>query len=177
LDQALSEFVRMFGLAGLYVLAAGLVLLGIGKLSGRALTWLIRKELARQEKIELATHKAKLEAIADAARFDYQRRLADFNIYATRRYDAVAAVYKEEKRLKPGWHAADRTILLLQMMDCRLDDVRCHLDEQILDEMSETGFLEIWAADYTLIEPYRTVQLNEIKPSEFRGRHEHRSKK
>jgi hypothetical protein len=56
--------------------------------------------------VELANHKADLDAIAmrskaaidataDAARFDYQRQLADFNVYAVRRHDATVAVYKE----------------------------------------------------------------------------------
>lgn len=81
---------------------------------------------------------------------------------------------KESKRAAAGWRYPDRTVLLLQVMDAPLDEVARHLDDQLIEEMAETGFLEIWAADYTLLEPYATVQLFGIKPPRWRGLHPHR---
>jgi len=85
------------------------------------------------------------------------------------------AVYrKEDKRKIPGWRCPARTILVLQLMEAPAEEVGRYLDIQILDEMSATGFLEIWAADYTVFEPYGTVELLGIKPRKWRGIHRHR---
>jgi hypothetical protein len=85
------------------------------------------------------------------------------------------AVYrKEEKRREPDWLHPERNILVLQLMDVPIEEVASLLDTSILDELSGTGFLEIWVADYTVMEAFRTVQLFGIKPQEFRGLHNHR---
>ena len=81
---------------------------------------------------------------------------------------------KDGKRASQGWQYPDRTILVLQIMDARIDEVVCYFDSELMDEMTQTGFLEIWAADYTLMEPYGTVQLLGIKPQQWRGLHSHR---
>ena len=49
-----------------------------------------------------------------------------------------------------------------------------YLDDQLMDEMSETGFREIWICDYSLMDAYGTVQLIGVKPKRWRGSHPHR---
>lgn len=84
------------------------------------------------------------------------------------------AVYrKDAKRALPDWNLPDRTVLVLQLMDTPIAEVAPHLDKQLLDEMSTTGFLEIWVADYTVRKAFATVQLFGIKPGKWRGLHPH----
>ena len=84
------------------------------------------------------------------------------------------AVYrKEDKRASATWHLPDRTVLVLQLFDSPLDEVFPLLDEQLFREMAETGFLEIWIADYTIREAYGTVQLCGVKPTKWRGPHDY----
>jgi hypothetical protein len=81
---------------------------------------------------------------------------------------------KEAKRASVGWRYANRTILVLQLIDADIAKVVKYLHVGLMDEISATGFREIWVADYTIMEPYDTVQLLGVKPSEWRGLHPHR---
>lgn len=85
-----------------------------------------------------------------------------------------ASYAKERKRVSPGWQYPDRTILIIQLIGSNGDEVAQHLDDSLMDEMSETGFCEIWIADYSPMEPYGTVQLIGIKPKRWRGPQPHR---
>jgi hypothetical protein len=80
---------------------------------------------------------------------------------------------KDTKRASQGWMLRDRAMLVLQLMDCPVDEVAPLLDQEVLAEMCETGFLEIWLADYTILDAYGTVQLFGIKPTEWQGLHPH----
>lgn len=85
-----------------------------------------------------------------------------------------AIYHKDKKRASAGWRCPGRTILVVQLMDAPIEDVARYLDNQILDELHDTGFLEIWVADHTVVDPYGTVQLMGIKPRRWRGVHKHR---
>lgn len=105
------------------------------------------------------------------------KRILDREEYADM-FDTVIrlqeAVYqKEEKRSYGRWYLPTSTILVLQLMDAPIESVALHLDKQIIDEMSRTGFLEIWVADYTVREAYGTIQLFGIKPRQWLGLHDH----
>ena len=91
---------------------------------------------------------------------------------AIRVQDAVYA--KDIKRASDGWRYAGRTILVVQLMDATVVDIAPHLDGDRMKEMASTGFIEIWIADYTVVEAYRTVQLLGVKPRRWRGLHSHR---
>jgi len=80
---------------------------------------------------------------------------------------------KDAKRRSLGWILPQFTILVLQLMDCPLDEASCFLDKEVLSEVVATGFLEIWAADYTAMEAYNSVQLYGIKPPKWAGLHDH----
>jgi hypothetical protein len=44
-------------------------------------------------------------------------------------------------------------------MDSSFDQVISFLDKQVIKELNETGFFEIWLADYTILEAFGTIQL------------------
>jgi len=86
------------------------------------------------------------------------------------------AVYaKEKKRASPGWRYPRTTILAIQLIGSEGDEMAKHLDDQIMDEMANTGFCEIWVADYSPMEQYGEIQLIGVKPKRWRGLHRHRS--
>jgi len=62
---------------------------------------------------------------------------------------------------------------VLQLMDSSIDQVVSFLEKQVIKELNETGFFEIWLADYTILEAFGTVQLYGIKPEKWRGIHDH----
>lgn len=87
-----------------------------------------------------------------------------------------AAVYaKEAKRSAANWTFPDSTILVLQLVGGDGEELMEHLDEQLMDEMAETGFCEIWIADESTMGPYGNVQLIGIKPNDWRGLNRHSS--
>jgi len=58
-------------------------------------------------------------------------------------------------------------------MDSSFDQVISFLDKQVIKELNETGFFEIWLADYTILEAFGTIQLYGIKPERWQGLHDH----
>lgn len=80
---------------------------------------------------------------------------------------------KDAKRSVSGWTLPDRTMLILQLMDSSFDQVISFLDNQVIKELNETGFFEIWLADYTILEAFGTIQLYGIKPERWPGLHDH----
>jgi hypothetical protein len=86
-----------------------------------------KAELDRQ----LTIHKAQLDSIADAARFDYQRRLADVNIYAARRHEAIGAVYKSLLDAEVQMSDVERFV--------RWDDVQAFRSDVIAGALDRAG--------------------------------------
>ena len=85
------------------------------------------------------------------------------------------AVYvKDVKRASPGWRYPRSTILAIQLIGSDCDQMARYLDDQIMDEMAQTGFREIWVADYSPMEPYGEIQLFGVKPKRWRDLHRHR---
>ena len=80
---------------------------------------------------------------------------------------------KDAKRSGSGWTLPDRTLLVLQLMDSSIDQVVLFLNDQIIKELNETGFFEIWLADYTILDAFGTIQLYGIKPKMWQGLHSH----
>jgi hypothetical protein len=86
----------------------------------------------------------------------------------------TAAYNKERKRASAGWRYPKSTILVIQLIGSDSEEMSAHLDHRLMDEISETGFREIWIADYSPMEAYRTIQLFGVKPKRWRGLHRHR---
>jgi len=83
-------------------------------------------------------------------------------------------IYKKEKKRKSqGWAFPSHTILVVQLIDAEADQLKDYFDDVVFEELCATGFMEIWLADYTIIDPYSTVQLFGIKPDRWRGLHPH----
>ena len=81
---------------------------------------------------------------------------------------------KEAKRASAGWQYPDSTILVVQLIGSDGEEMAEFLSDELMDEMSQTGFSEIWIADHAPEEPYGTVQLIGVKPKRWRGVHQHR---
>jgi hypothetical protein len=84
-----------------------------------------------------------------------------------------AAYAKEVKRVSPGWRYPNSTILVIELIGSDGEEMAGYLDDQLMDEMGQTGFREIWVADYSPMEAYGTIQLIGIKPKRWRGPHQH----
>jgi len=80
---------------------------------------------------------------------------------------------KDAKRRTRGWKHADATILVVHLRECPGRDVFAYWDEDILAELNETGFVEIWLCDHGPEKPYGTVELIGIKPPDWQGVHPH----
>ena len=84
------------------------------------------------------------------------------------------AVYaKEKKRASPGWRYPNSAILAIQLIGSDGAETLAYLDDGLFREMAETGFREIWIADYSPMEEYGEIQLIGIKPKRWRGLHRH----
>ncbi len=81
---------------------------------------------------------------------------------------------KDKKRASAGWRYQTSTILVIQLIGSDGEEMAEYLDAQLMDEMADTGFREIWIADDSPMEPYGTVQLIGVKPKRWRGAHRHR---
>lgn len=79
---------------------------------------------------------------------------------------------KDERRQAPHWQTPLDTILVVQLVDCPIQEVADHIEDDLVAECAATGFSEIWLADYTKLEAFGTVQLYGLKPEKFRGLHE-----
>jgi len=85
-----------------------------------------------------------------------------------------AAYAKDKKRASPGWRYPKSTILMIQLIGSDGEEMAEYLDDQLMDEMAETGSREIWVADYSPMDEYGEIQLIGVKPKRWRGVHRHR---
>ena len=76
---------------------------------------------------------------------------------------------KEAKRQEEDWTYSDNTILVVQLMDCRLSSMSYLLENA---DYKPHKFREIWVADYAGIEPFGIVELFGLHPPEWWGHHE-----
>ncbi len=76
---------------------------------------------------------------------------------------------KEKKRKEPGWQISESTILIIELADIPLTTMRHFIKPAILPDIYETGFQEIWFADFTGIEAYDNVELFCVKPDALAG--------
>jgi hypothetical protein len=81
---------------------------------------------------------------------------------------------KDRKRASADWQFPKSTIRVIQLIGSDGEEMAEHLDDELLGEMAETGFREIWIADHSTEERYGTVQLIGVKPKKWRGLHPRR---
>jgi hypothetical protein len=76
---------------------------------------------------------------------------------------------KEEKRKKPDWKLAETTILVIELRDISLSEIKRCITINILPDLFEGGFEEVWLADCSEIEVDENIELFCIKPEKWRG--------
>ena len=89
-------------------------------------------------------------------------------------YDALCMIQrvayeKEIKRNSSDWKFPNNTILLLELTDIPLSELRYSILPDILPDLYETGFAEIWLVDLTGVEAYDNVELFCVYPEELEG--------
>jgi hypothetical protein len=94
-----------------------------------------------------------------------------FNSEFMRPVDALLGVFeavqtKESKRQSPGWKLKENTILVVQVMDCPLDQFAGQFER---GSFVEHGFEEIWLADYSELEAYSNIEVFGLYPDHIWG--------
>lgn len=89
-------------------------------------------------------------------------------------YDALCMIQKvayekEIKRHSSDWALPDATLLLLDLTDIPLSELKYSISPNILPDLYETGFAEIWLIDLTGLEAYDNVELFCVRPGTLKG--------
>lgn len=84
-------------------------------------------------------------------------------------YKAVAK--KAEKMANDNWSTND-IMLVLQLVDCQLSDLKNILDADLQKDFESYSFSEIWIADYTGLDAYGDIELFGLYPSKWWGYHQ-----
>ena len=80
------------------------------------------------------------------------------------------ALLKNEKKSKGKWEHPDNTILLIELVDIPLYELRSLLEDKTnLPDIDNLSFVEIWLGDYTGIEAYDNIELFCLYPERLRG--------
>ncbi|MEQ8213571.1 MAG: hypothetical protein ABRQ35_06715 [Smithellaceae bacterium] len=79
------------------------------------------------------------------------------------------AIEKEYKRLQIDWEIPEHTILLFSLTDIPLWKIKNFITIEHLPDLYDTGFSEIWLADFTSLEEFDNVELFCIKPEKLVG--------
>lgn len=85
-------------------------------------------------------------------------------------YEAVAK--KAEKMAEDNRIDINDTILVLQLMDCPLSELKNMLDRDLQKDFISYGFSEIWIADYTGLDAYGDIELFGLCPLKWWGYHQ-----
>lgn len=76
---------------------------------------------------------------------------------------------KEVKRNKSDWKLPEATILVIELRDIALSEIKRYVTRQILPDLFEGNFEEVWIADFSEIELYENIELFCIRPEKWRG--------
>lgn len=87
--------------------------------------------------------------------------------FAGTEMDALDKIYEALEK-KKGL-TTEKTILVLQLVDCPIAELEYLLDESLKNDFGSYRFVEIWLADYTGIEAYGDIELFCLYPSEQWG--------
>ena len=79
------------------------------------------------------------------------------------------AIEKEKKRNDPDWAFPDATILLFELTDIPLSALWNCINPDILPDLYEIGFIEIWLVDLTGLEAFDNVELFCVRPKKWEG--------
>jgi len=85
-------------------------------------------------------------------------------------FDLLPAIHSaiEKKMLKlstNGWRLPEATILVVQLVDYTFRSWAWLSESSLSDDFASSGFAEIWLADHTTWEAYRSVRLIGLHPA------------
>lgn len=88
-------------------------------------------------------------------------------------FDLLASVAKivaakEHLRRSHGWRS---TILVVELLDYSFESLAWTSDASHGDDFADTGFVEIWLADHSTVEPFGEVRLIGLHPPRVFGLH------
>ena len=66
---------------------------------------------------------------------------------------------KEEKRQSKDWQLSDLNILIVQLIESPLWEIKKYLFKEYFTDLKDYGFIEIWLADFTEFEAYNNIEL------------------
>lgn len=79
-------------------------------------------------------------------------------------------IEKEDKKSQGDWKCSDNTILVIELVDIPLYELRSLLEDNTnLPDIDNLSFVEIWLGDYTEIEAYDNIELFCLYPGRLRG--------
>lgn len=76
---------------------------------------------------------------------------------------------KERKRCESDWKFPDATMLVVEMVDIPLTEIKGYIKPDTLPDLYNTGFAELWLVDITGIDAYANVQLFCVQPDKWAG--------
>jgi len=79
------------------------------------------------------------------------------------------AYVKEQKRQEADWKLPDAAILVIELRDIPLSEIRSCISEKMLPDLFSVGFQEVWIADFSELEAYDNAELFCVRPEELRG--------
>jgi hypothetical protein len=93
------------------------------------------------------------------------RTLSTFDLLAS--VTSIVAI-KEQKRQSDCW---PNTILVVELLDYSFESLSWASDVSRAEDFSDTGFREVWLADYSTLEPLGEVRLIGLYPLRVFGVH------
>lgn len=76
---------------------------------------------------------------------------------------------KENKRKEADWKYSDSSMLIIEFNDIPLDLIQKHFNRDMVPDIYQTGFCEIWIVDLTGLEAFGDVELFCLKPEHYAG--------
>jgi hypothetical protein len=76
---------------------------------------------------------------------------------------------KENKRKEADWKCPDSSMLIIEFNDIPLDLIQKYLNRDMLPDIYQTGFCEIWIVDLTCFEAFGDVELFCFRPERYEG--------
>lgn len=100
------------------------------------------------------------------------RRMMDFDLLP-----AIHSIIEKKtpKLSTDGWRLSDAAILVVQLVDYTFRSWEWLSERSLRDDFASTGFAEIWLADHTTWDAYRSVRLVGLYPEHNWGARRQRS--
>lgn len=81
----------------------------------------------------------------------------------------LQSIGKNEKRAEEDWSLSENAILVIQLKDISLHELKPFLRIENFPDLYSTNFKEIWLGDYSEIEAFNSITTFCLKPKELFG--------